>query len=113
MSRTKFTMTGENAKSIREVAGDLRREIKAELVSEICREMNGAEVIVLLFEKYYLRNGSYAGLTVMLTECGDEKTADVVGFGGGGGMVNWSFGANADFAKQANIILQKYGFSVE
>ena len=112
MSSTKIKMIGKSPRGIREIADDLRWEIKAELVDQICRKVNGADVMVLLFEKLYFRNGSYAGLMVMLTEQGEEKLADIVGFGGGEGLFNISWGANSDFAELAQKILQKHGFSV-
>lgn len=73
MSSTKIKMIGESPRSIREIADDLRWEIKAELVDQICRKVNGADVIVLIFEKLYFRNGSYAGLMVMPDRTGGRK----------------------------------------
>ena len=69
-------------------------------------------VHVLTFEKFYFRNGSYASLTVVLTENNDEKTADIIGSGGGEGLFNISWGANSSFARDAENILRDYGLSI-
>ncbi len=64
---------------------------------------------MLSVEQYYFRNDSYASLTVLLTD-GETQTADIIGFGGGGGILNLSWGANANFANRAANILTNYGF---
>ena len=38
------------------------------------------------------------------------QTADIVGSGGGEGLWNFSYGANAEFADMAVEVLQEYGF---
>ena len=72
--------------------------------------LGNAFVMLLSFERYYWRNGSYASLTVMLTDDGQMQTADIVGSGGGEGLWNFSYGANAEFADMAVEVLQEYGF---
>lgn len=103
-------MNGSGEQSIAAVAAALKNEINAELVAESRRAVGGANVVLLSFEKYYMRNSSYASLTVMLTECGSVKTADIIGSGGGGGIFNISWGANSEFADDAERILIRYGF---
>jgi len=68
---------------------------------------------LLSFEKYFMRNGSYASLTVLLTENGNVQTADIIGSGGGEGIFNLSWGANSDFADMAERVLSKNGFAIE
>ncbi len=85
----------------------------AEFTAEAHRDSKDTQIAMLTFEKYYMRNGSYAALTVLLTQSGSVQTADIIGFGGGGGMLNLSFGANKAFANEAKEILLDNGFSVE
>lgn len=96
-----------------EMAALLCREMRAsaELVAESCREGGNSTAIMLNFEKYYFRNGSYAALAVLLTEADGRQTADIVGSGGGGGLLNISWGANAEFADDAAALLARNGFS--
>lgn len=46
----------------------------------------------------------------MLTDDGDVQTADIVGYGGGEGLGNFSWGANRSFAEMAEGVLRKQGF---
>lgn len=103
-------MNGSGEQSINAAAAALKNEIIAELVAESIRIVDNASVVLLSFEKYYMRNSSYASLTVMLTESNGQQTADIIGSGGGGGIFNISWGANSDFADTAERILLRYGF---
>ena len=76
----------------------------------MARTAGSAEIRLLNFEKFYFRNGSYAGLTVMLTETEKSQNADIAGFGGGEGLLNISWGANFEFAERAAEILESCGF---
>lgn len=113
MSGTVYKLKGNFTKKAGEVSELLKSSINAELISEVVRTAGRAEIILLNFEKFYLRNGSCAGLTVMLTETKESQTADVTGFGGGEGLLNISWGANFEFAEKAAEILERCGFSRE
>ena len=97
-------------KSVKDLGEDLKEKIKAERVCDDYKVLVNAFVMLLSFERYYWRNGSYASLTVMLTDDGQMQTADIVGSGGGEGLWNFSYGANAEFADMAVEVLQEYGF---
>lgn len=109
-------MNGRHDLGIRELADLLKRNLRDKsviLVSENWREANGLDIALLSFERYYFRNNSYAGLTVMLTESEETQTADVIGFGGGEGLFNFSFGANSETAELAEKLLREHGFEAE
>ena len=99
-------------KRIDELADIVKREIEADadLVYERSRELGTATVVLLSFEQFYLRNGSYASLNIMLTEMEGTHTADIIGSGGGDGLFNFSWGANSSFANRAAIILGQHGY---
>lgn len=108
-----IVMECKNAvKSIEELADAAKKEFEydAELVYQIKKDFSDGAVVMLSFEKYYLRNGSYASLALLLTQTGGIQTADIVASGGGGGILNWSWGANDSFAGKAAKILKKYDF---
>jgi hypothetical protein len=67
---------------------------------------------LLVFEKHYFRKNSRASLTVMLVQHDEnELVVHVVGSGGGTGVfVDWSLGANSDFASKVADILGARGF---
>ena len=48
----------------------------------------------------------------MLTEFEEQQTAAVVASGGGEGMMNISYGANSNFAKDCALTLETCGFIV-
>ena len=110
MSSVSIKMVGNGTNSIQSLSVQMVNEINAELVAQSIKNLGNASVALLSFEKYYMRTGSYAGLTVMLTEDGGRQTADIIGFGGGGGLFNVSWGANSNFAEMAQTILNRHGF---
>lgn len=113
MSGVCTKMRGRSEASILEIATHLKRELyDAELICDSSHRIDFVNVHVLTFEKYYFRNGSYASLTVVLTENGDEKTADIIGSGGGEGLFNISWGANSSFAREAENVLNSYGLDI-
>ena len=109
MSGIMIKMHGEQKTPVGEIADALIERLSAELIGCSRREFGDTASVLLAFEKYYFRNGSYARLTVMLTEQEGRQTADVVGFGGGEGIFNLSWGANQDFADNAAGVLEEYG----
>lgn len=113
MSCLVIKMTGNHEKEMEELAGILKSHMPGELVTERLRYYENCKVLLLVFEKFYFRNGSYANLTVLLTETRVYQTADIIGSGGGEGLFNISLGANAEFAEKAKYILAEYGFREE
>ncbi|MBR7146608.1 MAG: hypothetical protein IKD11_02685 [Oscillospiraceae bacterium] len=85
----------------------------AEKICENEHFLGGGTAYFLAFERFYMRNGSYASLSVMLTDNGEMQTADIVGSGGGEGIFNIGLGANTNFAGMAADVLQKCGFAFE
>ena len=84
----------------------------AEQISKSECVINGVTIWTLAYEKYFFRTGSYASVTVVLTEFDQEQTAVVVASGGGQGMVNHSYGANRNFAKACVLALEACGFTI-
>lgn len=90
------------------------QEMNAETVYVSVRQLGEyTSAAMLAMEKLYLRNSSYASLAVMLTEKDGIQRADIVGYGGGSGMLNISLGANSEFADKAAGILEECGFEEE
>jgi len=84
----------------------------AELVNRTEHNYNDARMVVLCFEKYYMRNDSTAALTIIVSELNDETNVELIAFGGGQGLLNLSWGANKSFARSAISVLQEFGFNV-
>lgn len=81
---------------------------------KIHRKTGAGEFILLIFEKYYLRNKSRSTLTVTLHQDGSDVVVDTVGSGGASGMfLNISLGANYEFVMSIADILKPVGFVIE
>ena len=87
MEHKTVQMIGRSPAGIKSLVSALKRDLDADLITESCRAFSGAYAVLLCFEKYYFRNNSYAGLTI-----------------------NFSLGANSNFADTAKSILENYGF---
>lgn len=85
----------------------------AEPVARRETDFSDGSAAELIFEKFFFRNGSYASLTIFLTERAGAQEAQVVGFGGGAGIFNISLWANSDLAEAAASALESVGFVQE
>lgn len=94
------------SKNIHELASTLRRELDAQVVYETYRDLRSAAVLLLSFERYYLRNNSYTSLTIMIIETGMVQTVDIISSGGDIGIFN----TNKSFAEKAADFFRKYGY---
>lgn len=98
-------------KSITELAGIIEDNFDGELVCSEYQDLNdNTKVLIMNYEKYYFRVSSYVGLSVVITEHNGAQTAVITGFGGGGGLLNISYGANSSFAGKMVELLNKAGF---
>ncbi len=106
MKRGSETDLAEVSKSILD---DFKGDV-AELSLEQMSEVNGVKVLLLILERYYMRNGSMAVSTVQLIDSGEVQQATIIGTGGGEGLMNISLGSNQDFARRVAKVLAKFGF---
>jgi len=110
MNEKGLKMIREGYSDCVEISSLIKSKLNADLVYENWRYINDVRIINLCFEKYYFRNNSYAGLSLLITESNLIQTIDVVGFGGGGGPFNLSWGANDDFLLSIVNLLTEKGF---
>lgn len=87
------------------------REEQAEVSLHQISDVNGAKVLLLVLEKFYMRNASMTVCTIQIIDSGEEQTATIVGTGGGDGLLNISLGANKDIARRAAGVLGSLGFA--
>lgn len=73
-------------------------------------EENGVETLLMVYEKYFMRNSSYACLIVQCRSSNGIQTATLIGTGGGHGVFNVSFGANETFAFDGKRAMEQCGF---
>ncbi|MGT2666244.1 DUF6054 family protein [Streptococcus rifensis] len=89
---------------------DLLQAVNGQLVFDKRRHIGDVKQILLVFEAFYIRTGSYGSLTVNVITSNDYHSVDLIPSGGGDGLLNISWGANANFAQKAKEILESYGF---
>lgn len=87
---------------------DKRKFSDVEFKDEIIRELGDTKTLLLIFENWFLRTGSYASLVIMLSEYQGYQSADIIATGGKEAF--FSFGAEGDFAKFGEDALEKLGF---
>ncbi len=110
LKREAATGLEEIGKKIQEdLSGDF---VSSELAVRKITEVADVRVLLMVFEKYYWRNGSMAVTVVQITDSGGEQRAVVAGTGGGEGILNISFGANRDYAERISEALMRMGFQV-
>lgn len=73
------------------------------------RAPDGREVIMLVFDKYYMRNSSRASLSVVLEDLNEQTWVGYLGSGGGqGALFNFDWGSADDFASVVTAALEPY-----
>ena len=85
-----------------------RKFSDVEFKDEIIRELGDTKTLLLIFENWFLRTGSYASLVIMLSEYQGYQSADIIATGGKEAF--FSFGAEGDFAKFGEDALKNLGF---
>lgn len=112
MAGATIHMTAKKQNTLQHIHEKIHYIEGAEQISKSTQTINGVTIWILAYEKYYFRTGSYASVTVTLTEYEQEQTACVIASGGGGGIVNVSYGANRNLAKAFVQALETCGFSI-
>lgn len=103
-------MVSQSGISIYEIVNVLKEELEVNLVAENWQKYNEVTIVLLSFERYFRRTGSFTGLTIMITEIDHKKTANIVGSAGGCGLFNINWGAQSKVVSWTKAILQKEGF---
>ncbi len=75
------------------------------------RTADGKEIVMRLFERYYLRTANRATLTMLAENLDGDGTTRVrfsAGGGGGGILMRFDWWAGTSFAKEAQKALEEY-----
>lgn len=86
----------------------MKESLGAELADAVSYELGETSVLLMTFECWFLRTGSYASLSILLTEYQGCQGAYVIS--SGGKELLFSLGAEARFADEAKAILEELGF---
>ena len=118
MSGVNFKLKRRSSETMLELSQKIIDEMTKGFFSseiEVCNieHVGDTEVLLLGFERYYLRAGSSAAVIIQCICTGDTQMAVVSGLGGETGLLHESWGANEDIAYKVLGILRTYGFAQE
>ncbi|MGM9985796.1 MAG: DUF6054 family protein [Bacillaceae bacterium] len=72
-------------------------------------EYDDREIVIMVFQKYYMRNSSQAALTVIAENTGDATEITAISTGSSQGMIfKFDWGASDDYAQSVLDILSEY-----
>ena len=114
MASKKIEMYSEKKYELEELKNRIKGELDkcmladVEFKAETFRELGETKTLLLVYEKWYMRTGSYASLIIMLSEYQGYQSADIIATGGK--EVYFSFGAEGDFVKGGEEALRNLGF---
>ena len=114
MASKKIEMYSKKQYELEEIKNKIKEEIdklkfaNVEFKDEILRELGDTKTLLLIYENWFLRTSSYAGLVIMLSEYKGYQSADIIATGGKDEL--FSFGAERDFAKFGEDALKNLGF---
>lgn len=113
MAGTNIRMIGDGSHSLSDIHASIHYIKGAEQVFHQEMRFDRTDVWLLVYEKYFFRNNSYASLTVLLTQQDEKQTAQIVVSGSGAGMANVSLAAGGQLAKECVQALAEVGFTVD
>lgn len=105
-----YTMRGNNFPKDKFVQA-MEKHVLAELVAVREKEVAGIPVTLYCFEKFFLRNSSYAAVSVLVTEEKNAAEVDIVTAAGGEGIFNFKWGTHKSLARDTVEVLSKFGFT--
>lgn len=108
MASRKISMYAEKQYNLTDIKEKMQKGFDAEFVGEAAHELGETKTLLLIWEKWYLRTGSYASLTILLSEFQGYQSADIIASGGKDDFFSW--GAEENFAKAGEDLLKNLGF---
>ena len=113
MASRNITMYAEKRYELEEIKSRIseefdKRKSRIEFSKEILRELGDAKTLLLIYEKYFFRTESYAGLVIMLSEHKGYQSVDIIATGGKEFLFSW--GAEDNLSQIGKEVLQDLGF---
>ena len=114
MASKRIEMYSKKQYELNEIKNRIKEEFdklkftNVEFQDEILRELGDTKTLLLIYENWFLRTGSYASLVIMLSEYQGYQSADIIATGGK--ETYFSFGTERDFAKFGEDALMNLGF---
>lgn len=88
----------------------LESGLSMNLVDQSNYEHANTRVAVRVYDKYFMRNGNRASLSVTIVDSGSEVYISAIGAGGGSGaLFNFSFGAESELTNVVAKSISRMG----
>lgn len=114
MASKKIEMYSKKQYELDEIKNGIKEELakvkfsEVEFKDETLRELGDTKILLLIYEKWFLRIEGYASLVIMISEYQGYQSADIIATGGK--ELYFSFGVESDFAKFGEDALKNLGF---
>lgn len=110
MAKIERTITGDFDSVLSSInKAVLNSGVSMNLVDSSKKEMGNSKLAVLVYDKYFMRNGSRASLNVTIMSEDREVFVSAIGSGGGQGVFfNFSWGAETDILQPVKQVLDAY-----
>jgi len=111
MAKVAYSGTGDFDAIVKLIVNETTRHgLTCELKDSSTVTVGEYPAIMLVFEKYYMRNKSRASLSVLVTG-GDSIHVSAISSGGGVGiLLNFTWGAESDFVNIIASLMESNGF---
>lgn len=112
MAKYEKTVQGDFRKIAEQLNQDiLESGMSMNLVDESDYEHGDTRVAVRVYDKYFMRNGNRASLSVTIIGSGEEVFLSAIGAGGGSGVfLNFSLGAEDELTEVVESSILGMGF---
>lgn len=87
-----------------------RLGMSVETAGKIERSLGDSELYVVVIEKFFMRNGSYASLTIVVTGGDTSSRVEAIPSGAGEGLLNIGLGASGRFAADFERLMRESGY---
>lgn len=101
MAKFEKHVHGDFQKIVRQLHQDIIQSgVSVNLVDKSDYENEGIKIAVRVYDKYFMRNGNRASLSVTVVDNGSEIYISAIGAGGGSGaFFNFSLGAETELTE--------------
>lgn len=92
-----------------EIQEQLEKNLHEELVFSDCYDLgNGKSILILVYNKYYMRTNSDVGLVIVCENTTGKTLIKITATGSGEGLFSLDWGAGENFIKRVEDVISEY-----
>lgn len=118
MNNSVLKLKSDKTETLSEIEKNIEEKLKkdslypAETVYKEIKKVNDSSILLMVFEKYYIRMGCRTSVVLQIEERDDTQSAVIIGTGGGSAVYGVNYGAYTDFVLKIEKILHSIGFQI-